>query len=228
MSKQSGPLPRHPESAPSSFPEASRRCPRATGFTIADPALHAVASEGADFWRAGLQSVGAPRLRAPATSTSAEHVPGPGLLWVRGALDHRIPSRREGRLCRRALVRPQSTCPAQAPVPAPPLGDRCRGARGTDRHTDRMPPVRSRAGTAIRGRRAARRLPHNRQVRVVAPSLVAYPGGGGMPIGTVPTAQPQPEASGYLVLLLCSSVNVGSGVSGGRFGLTTSSNHASC
>jgi hypothetical protein len=32
----------------------------------------------------------------------------------------------------------------------------------------------------------------------------------------------------YLVLLLCSSENLGSGVSGGRFGLTTSLNQASC
>ena len=32
----------------------------------------------------------------------------------------------------------------------------------------------------------------------------------------------------YLVLLLCSSANLGSGVSGGRCGLTISLNQASC
>jgi hypothetical protein len=36
------------------------------------------------------------------------------------------------------------------------------------------------------------------------------------------------EPFDYLVLLLCSSANLGSGVSGGRCGLTTSLNQASC
>ena len=36
------------------------------------------------------------------------------------------------------------------------------------------------------------------------------------------------ESLYYLVLLLCTSANLGSGVSGGRCGLTTSLNQASC
>ena len=36
------------------------------------------------------------------------------------------------------------------------------------------------------------------------------------------------ELFDYLVLLLCSSANLGSGVSGGRCGLTTSLNQVSC
>ena len=47
----------------------------------------------------------------------------------------------------------------------------------------------------------------------------------------LPGLMPKPPGErtvGYLVLLLCTSANLGSGVSGGRCGLTTSLNQASC
>jgi len=95
------------------------------------------------------------------------------------------------------------------PVTEPTPGNTARSRpRGLDANTLRL---RSPSEThPARGRWAATRTADPRRLGVKRPSRRVR------------------EPLCYLVLLLCNSANLGSGVSGGRCGLTTSLNQASC